>query len=54
MLGSDPASQARMLYSALRKVDDLGCDIALACPPDPLGLGAALLDRLQKAAGPRT
>jgi L-threonylcarbamoyladenylate synthase len=54
MLGSDSTSQARMLYSALRKVDDLGCDVALACAPDPLGLGAALLDRLQKAAGPRS
>lgn len=52
-LGTDPASQARELYAALRKVDDLGCDIALVPPPSPLGLGAALLDRLQKAAGTR-
>ncbi len=52
-LGTDAASQAHELYAALRKVDDLGCDIALISPPAPLGLGAALLDRLQKAAGTR-
>ncbi|MFN0019738.1 MAG: L-threonylcarbamoyladenylate synthase [Pirellulaceae bacterium] len=54
LLGSDPATQARGLYAALRKVDDLGCDVVLATPPPLLGLGAALLDRLQKAAGPRS
>lgn len=54
LLGSDPAAQARGLYAALRKVDDLSCDFALVSPPSPLGLGAALLDRLQKAAGPRS
>ncbi len=53
LLGNDASSQARSLYAALRKVDELGCDVALACPPAPLGLGVALLDRLQKAAGPR-
>ena len=53
VLGSDAASQARELYAALRKVDELGCDVALASPPVTTGLGAALLDRLQKAAGPR-
>ncbi|MBC7853409.1 MAG: threonylcarbamoyl-AMP synthase [Pirellulaceae bacterium] len=54
LLGSDSASQARTLYSALREVDELGCDVALACLPPPDGLGSALRDRLQKAAGPRT
>jgi L-threonylcarbamoyladenylate synthase len=53
LLGSDAASQARHLYAALRKVDELGCDVALASPPSSQGLGAALLDRLQKAAGTR-
>ncbi|MGI8981680.1 MAG: L-threonylcarbamoyladenylate synthase [Pirellulaceae bacterium] len=53
VLGNDAASQARSLYAALRKVDDLGCDVVLACPPASQGLGAALLDRLQKAAGRR-
>ena len=53
LLGSDAASQSRALYAALRKVDELGCDVVLACPPAPCGLGAALLDRLQKAAGRR-
>jgi L-threonylcarbamoyladenylate synthase len=53
LVGSDPATQARGLYAALRKVDDLGCDVVLATPPPLPGLGAALLDRLQKAAGPR-
>ncbi|MCE9527990.1 MAG: threonylcarbamoyl-AMP synthase [Planctomycetales bacterium] len=53
-LGSDPATQARGLYAALRNVDDLGCDVVLTTPPPLPGLGAALLDRLQKAAGPRS
>ena len=53
-LGGDASTQARGLYAALRKVDDLGCDVVLATPPPLLGLGAALLDRLQKAAGPRS
>lgn len=52
--GIDHASQAQSLYAALRQVDDLGCEVVLAVPPDPSGLGAALLDRLQKAAGPRS
>jgi len=53
VLGSDAASQARALYSARRRADELGCDVALVSPPAPLGLGAAVLDRLQKAAAPR-
>jgi L-threonylcarbamoyladenylate synthase len=53
LLGNDAASRARALYSALRKVDELGCDVVLVSPPAPHGLGAALLDRLQKAAGRR-
>lgn len=51
--GLDHASQAQSLYAALRQVDELGCEIVLASPPDPAGLGAALWDRLQRAAGPR-
>ncbi len=53
LLGNDAATQARTLFSALRKVDELGCDVALVCPPPTTGLGVAVLDRLQKAAGPR-
>jgi L-threonylcarbamoyladenylate synthase len=52
--GVDQASQAQSLYAALRQADDLGCEVVLAPPPDSSGLGAALLDRLQKAAGPRS
>jgi L-threonylcarbamoyladenylate synthase len=52
--GVDHVEQAQFLYAALRRVDELECDVALACIPAPQGLGAAILDRLQKAAGPRS
>lgn len=44
---------ARELYSALREVDRLGCQVALVTLPDESGIGAAIADRLRKAAGPR-
>jgi L-threonylcarbamoyladenylate synthase len=52
-LGVDAASAAQRLYSALREADSRGATIILASPPKAVGLGAALLDRLSKAAGPR-
>jgi L-threonylcarbamoyladenylate synthase len=44
---------AQSLYAALRRVDDLGCDVALTSLPPEAGLGAAIADRLRRAAGPR-
>ncbi|HEU0277094.1 MAG TPA: L-threonylcarbamoyladenylate synthase [Rhodanobacteraceae bacterium] len=45
---------ATSLYRFLRAFDQQGCDVILASLPDPEGLGAALCDRLRRAAGPRT
>jgi L-threonylcarbamoyladenylate synthase len=47
------ADLARELYSLLRRVDELGCDAALTTLPLEEGLGAAVADRLRRAAGPR-
>ncbi|MGZ4794621.1 MAG: L-threonylcarbamoyladenylate synthase [Acidimicrobiia bacterium] len=44
---------ARRLYSALREADELGVDVVLAVPPPPAGLGAAVADRLRRAAAAR-
>lgn len=44
---------ASSLYRLLRSLDQQGCDIILASLPDAHGLGAALRDRLLRAAGPR-
>jgi L-threonylcarbamoyladenylate synthase len=52
-LPREPAALAQGLYTALRRVDDLGCDVAVASLPATAGLGAAIADRLRKAAGPR-
>jgi len=46
-------SAAARLYSALREADDTLCDVILCVPPVATGIGVAILDRLQKAAGPR-
>lgn len=45
---------ATALYRFLRAFDVQGCDVILASLPDPAGLGAALRDRLRRAAGPRS
>ncbi len=44
---------ARVLYGALRAADDAGLDVVVAVPPDARGLGAAVADRLRRAAAPR-
>lgn len=44
---------ASLLYRLLREFDEAGCDIVLASLPEARGLGAALCDRLRRAAGPR-
>lgn len=52
-LPADDAACARLLYAALRQVDALGCEVALASLPPQVGLGTAIADRLRRAAGPR-
>jgi L-threonylcarbamoyladenylate synthase len=49
----DIDSAAARLYAALREADATQCDVILCVPPSATGLGIAILDRLQKAAGPR-
>lgn len=49
----DDALLARQLYAALRRGDELGCDVLLASLPADRGIGVAIADRLRKAAGPR-
>jgi L-threonylcarbamoyladenylate synthase len=44
---------AHLLYAALRRVDELGCDVALTMLPAEVGIGVAIADRLRKAAGRR-
>lgn len=41
---------ARILYSALREADALGLALVLAIPPETAGVGAAVIDRLTRAA----
>lgn len=52
-LSDDVALLARHLYEALRSLDDAGVDTIIAVMPDVVGVGEAVVDRLQKAAGPR-
>lgn len=44
---------ANVLYSTLRKADDLGMDVVLAVAPPADGLGVAVMDRLGRAAAGR-
>ena len=50
-LGAAREQQAQQLYALLRLADDLGLDVLVAVPPMDEGLGAALRDRLVRAAG---
>lgn len=45
-----PAELAHNLYAGLRALDSLGCTVILCPLPPPEGIGAALRDRLRKAA----
>jgi L-threonylcarbamoyladenylate synthase len=50
---SAPEELARSLYAALRALDAEGCTV-IVCPMPPAdGIGAAISDRLQKAAHPK-
>ena len=45
---------ARSLYDLLRELDRRGNDVIVASLPPAEGLGAAIADRLRRAAGPRS
>ena len=49
---ADPVEAAARLFDVLRQADRLGRPIAVAPIPDA-GLGAAINDRLRRAAAPR-
>lgn len=45
---------AHALFRLLREFDERGCDVIVASVPPATGIGLAIADRLQRAAGPRT
>jgi L-threonylcarbamoyladenylate synthase len=47
----DADEYGRVLYARLREVDRRGVDVLLAVPPPDTGVGAAVVDRLRRAAG---
>ena len=47
---AEPAEAAQRLFAALRRLDDDGVDVIVASGPDRQGLGAAVWDRLRRAA----
>jgi L-threonylcarbamoyladenylate synthase len=47
---AETAALARDLYARLRAADDAAMDVVLAVLPAPVGLGAAIADRLRRAA----
>jgi len=47
---SAPEELAQRLYAGLRELDARGCNVILCPVPDADGMGAALRDRLRKAA----
>jgi L-threonylcarbamoyladenylate synthase len=49
----DPREAAANLFAAMRRLDSLRLDLIVAEPPPLSGLGAAIADRLRKAAGVR-
>lgn len=49
----DPMAAARNLFAALRELDQAGVDLILASAPDEHGIGAAVVDRLTRAADGR-
>jgi L-threonylcarbamoyladenylate synthase len=40
------------VYQRLREADRRGLDVLLAVPPPEVGIGAAVADRLRRAAAP--
>lgn len=49
----DAEAAARALYARLREADALGLDVLVVVPPEPEGIGEAVLDRLRRAAAGR-
>lgn len=47
---SDPLSQAKNIFDALRKIDEIGAEKAFARFPDSDGVGLAVFNRLVRAA----
>lgn len=47
---NDPAAQARNLFEALRRLDEMGAKAVYAHGPDPDGVGLAVYNRLLRAA----
>ena len=47
---ADVDEYARVLYARLRDADARGLDDLLVVPPPAVGLGAAVADRLRRAA----
>lgn len=47
---SDPLSQAKNIFDALRKIDEIGAERAFARFPDSDGVGLAVFNRLVRAA----
>jgi L-threonylcarbamoyladenylate synthase len=47
---ADVDELARDLYRLLRDADRQRVDVLLAVPPEPVGIGAAVADRLARAA----
>jgi len=52
-LPADLDEAARRLYAELRALDAGGADVIVAELPPEIGIGAAIADRLRRAAGPR-
>jgi len=46
----DVDEYARVLYSRLREADERRLDVVLVVAPPPAGIGAAVTDRLTRAA----
>lgn len=51
--GDDAAAYAHRLYALLRRADTERCDVIVAVPPPEVGIGAAVADRLRRAASSR-
>ncbi len=49
-----PQAYAKCLYQRLREADRRSLDVLLAVPPPETGIGAAVADRLRRAASPAT
>lgn len=52
-IGIEPGAFAASLYASLRLADEDGVRTVIAVPPDPVGIGRAVADRLRRASGRR-